>query len=43
MNQLDKIQKFRAILSSGGLETWMKANKPTTCDSAKTGPHIHIF
>ena len=32
MNQLEKILKFRVILSSGRLETWRKAMKVTACD-----------
>ena len=39
----EKIQKFRVILSSGGLDICRRAIKVTVCDSAETGPHIHIF
>ena len=43
MNQLEKIQKFCAILSSGGLDICRKVISVTACDSAKTGPIYIIF
>ena len=43
MNQLEKIQKFRAILAFGSFETRSKEIKVTASDSAQTGPHIHII
>ena len=42
-NQLEKIRKFRVVLSSGSHETGSTAKKVTASDSAKPGPHIHIF
>ena len=42
-NQLKKFRTFRDVLSSGSHETGSTAKKVTTSDSAKTGPHIHIF
>ena len=42
-NQLEKIRKFRVVLSSGRHETGSTAKKVTASDSAKPGPHIHIF
>ena len=42
-NQLEKIRKFRDVLSSGSHETGSTAKKVTASDSAKPGPHIHIF
>ena len=42
-NQLEKIRKFRVVLSSGSHETGGTAKKVTASDSAKPGPHIHIF
>ena len=43
MKKLDKIVKFRIILSSRGLDTCRRAKKVNASDSAETGPHIHIF
>ena len=42
-NQLKKFRKFRVVLSSGSHETGSTAKKVTASDSAKPGPHIHIF
>ena len=42
-NQLKKFRKFRVVLSSGSHETRGTAKKVTASDSAKPGPHIHIF
>ena len=42
-NQLEKIRKFRVVLSSGSHETGSTAQKVTAFDSAKPGPHIHKF
>ena len=42
-NQLEKIQKFRVVLSSGSHETGGTAKKVTAFDSAKPGLHIHIL
>ena len=42
-NQLEKIRKFRDVLSSGSHETGSTGKKVTASDSAKPGPHIHIF
>ena len=42
-NQLEKIRKFRVVLSSGSHETGSTAKKVTASESAKPGPHIHIF
>ena len=42
-NQLKKFRKFRDGLSSGSHETGSTAKKVTASDSAKPGPHIHIF
>ena len=42
-HQLDKIRKFRVVLSSGSHETGSKEIKVTASDSDKTGPYIHIF
>ena len=42
-NQLEKIRKFRYGLSSGSHETGSTAKKVTASDSAKPGPHIHVF
>ena len=42
-NQLKKFRKFRDVLSSGSHETWSTAKNVTASDSAKPGPHIHIF
>ena len=42
-NQLKKIRKFRVVLSSGSHKTGSTAKKVTASDSAKPGPHIHIF
>ena len=42
-NQLEKIRKFRDVLSSGSHETGSTAKKVTASDSAKPGPHIHII
>ena len=42
-NQLKKFRKFRVVLSSGSHETRSTAKKVTASDSAKPGPHIHIF
>ena len=42
-NQLKKFRKFRVVLSSGGHETGGTAKKVTASDSAKPGPHIHIY
>ena len=42
-NQLEKIRKFRVVLSSGSHETGSTAKKVTASDSAKSEPHIHIF
>ena len=42
-NQLKKIRKFRVVLSSGSHETGSRAKKVTASDSAKPGPHMHIF
>ena len=42
-NQLEKIPKFRVVLSSGSHETGSTAKRVTAPDSAKPGPQIHIF
>ena len=42
-NQLEKIRKFRVVLSSGSHETGGTAKKVTASDSAKPGPYIHIL
>ena len=42
-NQLEKIRKFRVVLSSGSHETGSTAKKVTASESAKPGPHIHII
>ena len=42
-NQLEKIRKFRVVLSFENHETRGTAKKVTASDSAKPGPHIHIF
>ena len=42
-NQLEKIRKFRVVLSSGSHETGSTAKKVTASDSAKSGPHMHII
>ena len=42
-NQLEKIRKFRVVLSSGSHETGGTAKKVTASDSAKPGPHTHII
>ena len=42
-NQLEKIRKFRVVLSSGTHETGSTAKKVTASESAKPGPHIHIL
>ena len=42
-NQLKKFRKFWDVLSSGSHETGSRAKKVTAFDSAKPGPHIHIF
>ena len=42
-NQLEKIRKFRVVLSSGSHETGSTAKKVTASDSAKPGPHKHIY
>ena len=36
-------RKFQVVLSSGSHETGSTAKKVTASDSAKPGPHIHIF
>ena len=41
MNQLEKIQKFRVILFSGGICTCMREIHVTACDSAETGLPLH--
>ena len=38
-----KLRKFRVVLSSGSHETGSRAKKVTASDSAKPGPHIHIW
>ena len=43
VNQLEKIRKFRVVLSSGSHETGSTGKKVTASDSAKPGPHIHTF
>ena len=43
MNQLEKIQKFRVVLSSGNLDICRRAIKVTAFDSSKTGPHVLFF
>ena len=42
-NQLEKIRKFRVVLSSGSHETGSTAKKVTASDSAKPGPHIYVY
>ena len=42
-NQLKKFRKFRDVLSSGSHKTGSTAKKVTASESAKPGPHIHIF
>ena len=42
-NQLERIRKFRVVLYSGSHEAGSTAKKVTSSDSAKSGPHIHIF
>ena len=42
-NQLKKFRKFRVVLSSGSHESGSTAKKVIASDSAKPGPHIHIF
>ena len=42
-NQLKKFRKFRVVLSSGSRETGGTGKKVTASESAKPGPHIHIF
>ena len=42
-NRLEKIRKFRVILSSGSHETGGTAKKVTASDSAKPGPQMHII
>ena len=39
----NQLKKFRVVLSSGSHETGGTAKKVTVSDSAKPGPHIHIF
>ena len=43
LNQLEKIRKFRVVLSSGSHETEGQAKKVTASDSAKPGPYIHTY
>ena len=42
-NQLEKIRKFRVVLSSGSHETGSRAKKVTASDLAKPRPHTHII
>ena len=42
-NQVEKIRKFRVVLSSGSHETGSTAKKVTASESAKPGPHTHIY
>ena len=42
-NQLKKIRKFRDVLPSVSHESGSTAKKVTASDSAKPGPHIHIY
>ena len=42
-NQLKKFRKFGVVLSSGSHEAGSTGKKVTASDSAKPGPHIHIF
>ena len=42
-NQVKKIRKFLVVLSYGSHKAGSTAKKITASDSAKPGPHIHIF
>ena len=42
-NQLEKIRKFRDVLSSGSHEIGGTVKKVTASDLAKPGPHIQFF